>query len=124
MSENPPAFPNTGSSTWGLTPTEGMTLRDYIAAKVIAAMASTDRYDPGQATPEQRARLAYIEADAMLAARQTVAPDVQAMQHVAYFDEGRFHWMSGIAPRDCELFAPALRAKASPVLSSGGMDHG
>lgn len=26
------------------------------------------------------------------------------MQHVAYFDEGEFHWMSGIAPRDCELF--------------------
>lgn len=29
----------------------------------------------------------------------------QSMQHVAYFDEGSFHWMSGIAPRDCELYA-------------------
>lgn len=29
-----------------------------------------------------------------------------AMQHAAYFDEGEFHWMSGIAPRDCELFSP------------------
>lgn len=33
-----------------------------------------------------------------------------AMQHVAYFDEvayfdkGEFHWKSGIAPRDCELY--------------------
>lgn len=30
------------------------------------------------------------------------------MQHVAYYDEGAFHWMSGIAPRDCELFTAAL----------------
>jgi len=29
----------------------------------------------------------------------------EAMQHVAYFDEGQFHWMSGIKPRDCELYA-------------------
>lgn len=29
----------------------------------------------------------------------------EPMQHVAYYDEGAFHWMSGIAPRDCELFA-------------------
>jgi len=36
------------------------------------------------------------------------------MQHVAYFDEGEFHWMSGIAPRDCELFA------ARAALSQGG----
>jgi len=28
------------------------------------------------------------------------------MQHVAYFDEGRFEWMSGIRARDCELYAP------------------
>lgn len=25
-------------------------------------------------------------------------------QHVAYFDEGEFHWLSGIAPRNCELY--------------------
>jgi len=35
------------------------------------------------------------------------------LQHVAYYDEGAFHWMSGIAPRNCELYAAwpaALRA--------------
>ena len=31
------------------------------------------------------------------------------MQHVAYYDEGAFHWMSGIAPRDCELFAARVQ---------------
>lgn len=31
MSENPPAFPNTGNSTWDLRPTDGMTLRDWFA---------------------------------------------------------------------------------------------
>lgn len=34
------------------------------------------------------------------------------MQHVAYYDEGQFHWMSGIAPRDCELFA-AIRHESA-----------
>lgn len=27
-----------------------------------------------------------------------------AWQHVAYFDEGEFYWMSGIKPRNCELY--------------------
>lgn len=31
--------------------------------------------------------------------------DAEIGQHVAYFDEGAFQWMSGIAPRECELFA-------------------
>jgi hypothetical protein len=35
-----------------------------------------------------------------------MTPEPAKMQHVAYFDEGAFHWMSGIAPRDCELYAP------------------
>ena len=29
----------------------------------------------------------------------------QGWQHVAYYDAGKFHWMSGHAPRDCELYA-------------------
>ena len=49
----------------------GMSLRDWFAGQVIAAMASRDTYDPGQDTPEKRARLAYIEADAMLKSRAT-----------------------------------------------------
>jgi len=49
---------------------DGMTLRDYFAAQVLAGMASRDAYDPGQATPADRAMLAYIDADAMLEARK------------------------------------------------------
>lgn len=33
-------------------------------------------------------------------------------QHVAYFDDGEFHWMSGIAPRNCELYAVHKAATA------------
>ena len=54
-------------------PTEihaGMTMRDYFAAKAMQGMNARDGFDAGQASPEQRATLAYIEADAMLKARQ------------------------------------------------------
>ena len=42
------------------------------------------------------------------------AEAVEQLQHVAYFDEGQFHWMSGIAPRDCELYARPIRAGGQP----------
>ena len=48
----------------------GMTLRDYFAAKAMQGMNARDLYDGGQARPEQRAKLAYIEADAMMEARK------------------------------------------------------
>ena len=48
----------------------GMTLRDYFAAKVLQGMHARDSYDRGQASPEQRASLSYIDADAMLKARE------------------------------------------------------
>lgn len=48
---------------------KGMTLRDYFAAKAMQGMNARDGFDAGQASPEQRAKLAYIEADAMLKAR-------------------------------------------------------
>ena len=48
----------------------GMTLRDYFAAKAMQGMNSRDGFDARQARPEQRAKLAYIEADAMLKARE------------------------------------------------------
>lgn len=51
---------------------QGITDRDYFAAKAMQGMCSRDALDPGQATPQQRARLAYIEADAMMAARDVV----------------------------------------------------
>ncbi len=48
---------------------DGMTLRDYFAAKALQGMHARDMFDSGQASPEQRAKLAYIDADAMLKAR-------------------------------------------------------
>lgn len=58
-----PAFP-TGTAF------QGMTLRDYFAAKAMQGFAARDVFDHGLATPEQRAKLAYIDADAMLKARE------------------------------------------------------
>ena len=68
---NPPAFPlhNHGAQTLGLHVT-GMTLRDYFAAKAMQGFAARDSHDAGLATPQQRAKLAYIDADAMLKARE------------------------------------------------------
>lgn len=59
---------------WETTPgapaSRGMTLRDYFAALALSGMHARDSYDEGQSTPERRASLAYIEADAMLKARE------------------------------------------------------
>ena len=55
---NPLAFPFNSQFRYS----EGMTLRDYFAAR--------DSHDAGLATPQQRAKLAYIDADAMLKARE------------------------------------------------------
>lgn len=52
----------------------GMTLRDWFAGQVIAGFAARDSYAPGIANPGQRASLAYIDADAMLAERKKQAP--------------------------------------------------
>lgn len=71
--ENPPAFPSQALGTDGLPQEEaqyGMSLRDYVAARVLGGMAARDCYDPGQATPADRARLAFIDADAFLAERE------------------------------------------------------
>jgi len=51
-----------------------------------------------------RVGLVMRAATAAIAAMPTPS-DQEKLQHVAYFDEGQFHWMSGIAPRDCELYA-------------------
>lgn len=64
-----PAFPSQHDDDIGY-PAKGMTLRDYFAAKAMQGMNSRDGFDVGQARPEQRAKLAYIEADAMLKARE------------------------------------------------------
>ena len=65
---NPPAFPHFGHTGWSNS--GGMTLRDYFAARAMQGMNARDSHDSGQARPEQRAKLAYIEADAMMKARE------------------------------------------------------
>ena len=67
---NTPAFPSFDYiSQHGRENPKGMTLRDYFAAKVMQGFAARDSHDAGLATPQQRAKLAYIDADAMLKAR-------------------------------------------------------
>tara|TARA_Y100001933_G_scaffold90783_2_gene91768 strand:- start:1003 stop:1350 length:348 start_codon:yes stop_codon:yes gene_type:complete len=43
----------------------------------------------------------------------------EGWRHVAYYDEGQFHWVSGIAPRDCELYQrvdqPATAHRLAPT---------
>jgi hypothetical protein len=66
-----PAFPNEGGpgNLWN---DKGMTLRDYFAAKAMQGFASDPdwRVDMG---PEETARAAYTQADAMLKARDGIA---------------------------------------------------
>ena len=52
------------------TDLNNMTMRDLFAAFAMAGMNSKDAFNAGQARPEQRAKLAYIEADAMIEARR------------------------------------------------------
>ena len=70
---NPPAFPNTGNSSWSMPPTEGMTLRDWLAGQaighIVAAAASTHAGIP----TASMAKDAYLIADAMLRARLPAA---------------------------------------------------
>jgi len=60
---NPPAFPNEGFNGWG-EPFQGMTLRDYMAAKALPFLMSA--YEDMDAI----AGVAYKMADAMLKARE------------------------------------------------------
>ena len=48
---------------------EGTTLRDYFAAKAMAAIILADGIPYATASADEHARAAYINADAMLAAR-------------------------------------------------------
>ena len=74
-----PAFPSLNAECTGLDsdgferldtePSGGMTLRDYFAAKAMAAMSSGTWFDSNE-RPEI-ARRAYALADDMLAARTT-----------------------------------------------------
>lgn len=64
------AFPSSFVGPYGTESSKvGMTLRDWFAGQALAGMHARDTFDIGMATPEQRAALAYIDADAMLAER-------------------------------------------------------
>ena len=59
-----PAFPNEGFNGWG-KPEEGMTLRDYFAAKAMQGLLDSTKTSDGNII----VRDAYKLADAMLKAR-------------------------------------------------------
>ena len=62
---NPPAFPIPDFDE------QGMTLRDYFAAKAMQGLFASDTCDWNQEGDwEERARTAYEMADAMLKARE------------------------------------------------------
>ena len=63
---NEPAFPNEGFNGWG-EPFQGMTLRDYFAAKAMQALIDNDSLFSEIPT---QAYAAYSIADAMLKARE------------------------------------------------------
>ena len=65
---NEPAFPNEGFNGWG-KPFEGMTLRDYFAAKAVAGIVQCTGYATNKACKDT-AECSYEVADAMLAARE------------------------------------------------------
>ena len=62
-----PAFPSHGSM--GEVAQEGMTLRDYFAAKAMQGFMA-NKSNPMHYQPEEDAQWAYMIADAMLKARQ------------------------------------------------------
>ena len=64
------AFPSHGSM--GEVAHEGMTLRDYFAAKALQGFIASPRGTPdgSNATDSYYARVSYLMADAMLKARE------------------------------------------------------
>jgi len=67
-----PAFPMTGEECHNLRYSQpGMTLRDYFAGQALAGALADPTCD---LAPIELAKIAYREADAMLAARKEVQP--------------------------------------------------
>ena len=62
-----PAFPNEGFNGWG-EPQQGMTLRDYFAAKAMQGFCGNPVNR--DALPKEISRAAYMMADVMLKARE------------------------------------------------------
>jgi hypothetical protein len=69
---NPPAFPVFPETSGGHAAAfQGMTLRDYMAAKAMQGFMA-NKSNPMRFQPEDDANWAYSIADAMLAAREKV----------------------------------------------------
>jgi hypothetical protein len=67
MRDGGQAFPNEGFNGWGM-PQEGMTLRDYFAAKALQGLITTGNPKDEWDEPEM-AKWSYKMAAAMLKAR-------------------------------------------------------
>lgn len=67
--KSPPAFPNEGFNGWG-EPFQGMTLRDYFAAKAMQGAMSGCAARGEVIMYSDLAGLSYEMADAMLKARE------------------------------------------------------
>ncbi len=65
---NEPAFPNEGFNGWG-SPSQGMTLRDYFAAKAMTGLFASGHYE-GLVDPHEISATAFQVADAMMKARE------------------------------------------------------
>ena len=79
INDGGPAFPeqpsyNTPHGTITVNTNPGMSLLDWFAGQALSGMHARDTYDDGQATPQQRAKLAYIDAAAMIAEREGGTP--------------------------------------------------
>ncbi len=94
-------------------------LRDQFAGMAMQGMMTRDSFDAGQATPAQRASLAYIEADAMLAARQSIPAESRdqmlAALEAAYakFGDYRFEWPGRSSARGQALLVSLREAIAA-----------
>ncbi len=66
---NPPAFPKTPFVEFG-TPQDGMTLRDYFAAKAMQGILTATLTPNTAWSQDEAAETAYNVADAMLKARE------------------------------------------------------
>ena len=66
--DNPPAFPQTGNTTWGMLPEVGMTLRDWFAGQAMFEGLNWINQNQSGGYAEAAA-VAYEYADAMLAER-------------------------------------------------------
>lgn len=73
--DNPSAFPaaaailNGSNGDYWSTMSDGMTLRDYFAAKAMQGFMA-NKSNPMRFDPDNDAKWAYMIADAMLAARE------------------------------------------------------